>query len=66
MVDEDEYCIDVLTQISAASSALRAVALQLLEEHLGHCVAHAIESGGPQAQAKVREAAAAVERLVKS
>jgi DNA-binding FrmR family transcriptional regulator len=66
MVDEDTYCIDVLTQISAATSALRAVALELLEDHLGHCVAHAIESGGPEAQTKVREAAAAVERLVKS
>jgi DNA-binding FrmR family transcriptional regulator len=66
MVDEDSYCIDVLTQVSAATSALRAVALELLEDHLGHCVAHAIESGGPEAQAKVREASAAVERLVKS
>ena len=66
MVDEDSYCIDVLTQISAATSALRAVALELLEDHLGHCVAHAIESGGPEAQLKVREATAAVERLVKS
>lgn len=66
MVDEDKYCIDVLTQISAASSALRAVAVELLEDHLGHCVTHAIEAGGPDAQAKVREAAAAIERLVKS
>ncbi len=66
MVDEDKYCIDVLTQISAATSALRAVALELLEDHLGHCVANAVEAGGPDAQAKVREAAAAVERLVKS
>ena len=66
MVEEDQYCIDVLTQISAATSALRAVALGLLEDHLGHCVTHAIGKGGPGAQAKVREAAAAVERLVKS
>ena len=66
MVEEDQYCIDILTQISAATSALRAVAVELLEDHLGHCVAHAIEAGGPQGQAKVREAAAAVERLVKS
>jgi DNA-binding FrmR family transcriptional regulator len=66
MVDEDQYCIDVLTQISAASSALRAVALELLEDHLGHCVTHAIEAGGPDAQAKVREASAAIERLVKA
>lgn len=66
MVDEDQYCIDILTQVSAATSALRAVAVELLEDHLGHCVAHAIEEGGPDAQAKVKEAAAAVERLVKS
>ena len=66
MVDEDQYCIDILTQISAATSALRAVAVELLEDHLGHCVTHAIEDGGPNARAKVREAAAAVERLVKS
>lgn len=66
MVDEDQYCIDILTQISAATSALRAVAVELLEDHLGHCVTHAIEAGGPEAQEKVREAAAAVERLVKS
>ena len=66
MVDDDKYCIDILTQISAATSALRAVAIELLEDHLSHCVTHAIESGGPEAQAKVREAAAAVERLVKS
>jgi DNA-binding FrmR family transcriptional regulator len=66
MVDEDQYCIDILTQISAATSALRAVAVEMLEDHLGHCVTHAIESGGPEAREKVREAAAAVERLVKS
>jgi DNA-binding FrmR family transcriptional regulator len=66
MVDEDAYCIDVLTQVSATTKALQAVALELLEDHLGHCVTHAIEAGGPQAQEKVREAAAAVERLVRS
>jgi DNA-binding FrmR family transcriptional regulator len=66
MVEEDQYCIDVLTQISAATKALQSVALELLEDHLGHCVANAIESGGPDARAKIREAAAAVERLVKS
>ena len=66
MVEQDKYCIDILTQISAATSALRAVAVELLEDHLGHCVTHAIEEGGPNAQAKVREAVAAVERLVKS
>ena len=66
MVDEDAYCIDVLTQISATTKALQAVALELLEDHLGHCVAHAIEAGGPDAADKVREATAAIERLVKS
>ena len=66
MVEDDTYCIDVLTQISASTKALQAVALRLLEDHLGHCVAGAIEAGGPQAQEKVREAAAAIERLVKS
>jgi DNA-binding FrmR family transcriptional regulator len=66
MIDEDAYCIDVLTQISATTRALQAVAVELLEDHLGHCVTHAIESGGPDARDKVREAAAAVERLVRS
>jgi CsoR family transcriptional regulator, copper-sensing transcriptional repressor len=66
MVDEDVYCIDVLTQVSAVTRALQAVALGLLEDHLGHCVAHAVEHGGPEAEAKVKEAAAAVSRLVKS
>ena len=66
MVGEDAYCIDVLTQISATTRALQAVALELLEDHIGHCVAHAIEQGGPQAEDKVKEAAAAVGRLVRS
>jgi DNA-binding FrmR family transcriptional regulator len=66
MVDEDAYCIDVLTQISATTKALQAVALELLEDHLGHCVAHAIEAGGPEADEKVREASAAIARLVRS
>lgn len=66
MVDEDVYCIDVLTQVSATTRALQAVALQLLEGHLGHCVAEAVAAGGPDAAEKVREATAAIERLVKS
>jgi DNA-binding FrmR family transcriptional regulator len=66
MVDEDTYCIDVLTQISAASSALQAVALNLLDGHLGHCVADALASGGSEAEAKVAEASAAIARLVRS
>ena len=66
MVEEDTYCIDVLTQVSAATRALQAVALSLLEDHLRHCVSDAVASGGPEAAAKVREAAAAIERLVRS
>jgi CsoR family transcriptional regulator, copper-sensing transcriptional repressor len=66
MVEEDVYCIDVLTQVSAVTRALQAVALGLLEDHLGHCVTQAVEQGGPEAEAKVKEAAAAVSRLVRS
>ena len=66
MVDDDAYCIDVLTQISAATKALQAVALELLDEHLSHCVADAVAAGGDEAQAKVAEASAAIARLVKS
>ncbi|MGO8885596.1 MAG: metal-sensitive transcriptional regulator [Streptosporangiaceae bacterium] len=66
MVEDDVYCIDVLTQVSAVTRALQAVALGLLEDHLGHCVTEAIERGGPEAEEKVREAAAAISRLVKS
>jgi DNA-binding FrmR family transcriptional regulator len=66
MVEEDVYCIDVLTQVSAVTRALQAVALGLLEDHLGHCVTQAVAEGGPDAEEKVREAAAAISRLVKS
>lgn len=66
MIDEDKYCIDVLTQISAVNSAMRAVALNLLEEHLGHCVSHAVAEGGDEADAKLAEASAAIARLVRS
>ncbi len=66
MVDEDKYCIDILTQVSAATKALETVALQLLEDHLAHCVAEAAEAGGPVAQAKLAEATAAISRLVRS
>ncbi|HBW20390.1 MAG: metal-sensitive transcriptional regulator [Streptosporangiaceae bacterium] len=66
MVEDDTYCIDVLTQISAVTRALQAVAVGLLEDHLGHCVTQAIEQGGPDAEEKVREAAAAISRLVRS
>lgn len=66
MVEEDAYCIDVLTQVSAVTRALQSVALGLLEDHLGHCVAEALEQGGTEAEHKVQEAAAAVARLVRS
>ncbi|MEV5410911.1 metal-sensitive transcriptional regulator [Thermopolyspora sp. NPDC052614] len=66
MVDEDVYCIDILTQVSAATRALQAVALGLLEDHVRHCVADAIANGGPEAEAKVKEASAAIARLVRS
>ena len=66
MVDEDAYCIDILTQVSAATKALETVALQLLDDHLGHCVAEASREGGPVAQEKLHEASAAIARLVRS
>jgi len=66
MVDEDAYCIDVLTQISAATKALESVALELLGDHLAHCVRQAVAAGGPDADAKVAEARRAIERLVRS
>src|SRR6266536_3506317 len=58
MVGEDAYCIDVLTQISAATKALQSVALELLDDHLAHCVREAVTGGGPEADAKVAEASA--------
>jgi DNA-binding FrmR family transcriptional regulator len=66
MVDEDVYCIDVLTQVSAATRALESFALGLLDEHLSHCVSDAIAAGGSDADAKLREASAAISRLVRS
>ena len=66
MIEDDKYCIDVLTQISAVNSALQSVALGLLDEHLGHCVAEAVAEGGDQADAKLAEASAAIARLVRS
>jgi DNA-binding FrmR family transcriptional regulator len=66
MVENDTYCIDVLTQVSAATKALQAVALELLEDHLSHCVADATRAGGEEAEAKVREASEAIARLVRS
>ena len=66
MVDEDVYCIDILTQVSAVTKALESVALTLLEDHLGHCVAQATAEGGPVAEEKLREANAAIARLIRS
>jgi len=66
MVESDSYCIDVLTQVSAATKALESVALLLLDEHLAHCVAEAVVVGGETAEAKLKEASAAIARLVRS
>jgi DNA-binding FrmR family transcriptional regulator len=66
MVEQDTYCIDVLTQISAATRALESVALMLIDDHLKHCVAHAVAEGGDAADAKLKEASAAIARLVRS
>lgn len=66
MVEQDTYCIDVLTQVSAASRALESVALLMLDDHLSHCVAHAVADGGEVADEKLREASAAIRRMVRS
>jgi DNA-binding FrmR family transcriptional regulator len=66
MVEEDQYCIDILTQVSAATKALQAFSLGLLDEHLAHCVVDAARQGGPEADAKVKEASEAIARLVRS
>ncbi|MFC5719489.1 metal-sensitive transcriptional regulator [Streptomyces gamaensis] len=66
MVEEDTYCIDVLTQISATTAALQASALQLLDEHLGCCVTEAIGRGENEAREKVEEATRAIARLVRA
>ena len=66
MVQDDKYCIDILTQVSAATKALQSVALGLLEDHLAHCVTEAVAEGGQTADKKVREASDAIARLVRS
>jgi CsoR family transcriptional regulator, copper-sensing transcriptional repressor len=66
MVEADKYCIDVLTQVSATTRALQAVAVELLDDHLKHCVIEAAAQGGELAEEKVGEATAAITRLVKS
>ena len=66
MVEDDKYCIDILTQVSAATKALQSVALGLMEDHLSHCVTQAVAEGGDVATEKVREASDAIARLVRS
>jgi CsoR family transcriptional regulator, copper-sensing transcriptional repressor len=66
MVDEDRYCIEILGQVSAATKALQAVALELLDDHLAHCVSDAVRAGGDEATEKLHEASAAIGRLVRS
>ena len=66
MVEEEKYCIDILTQVSAMTSALQSVSLGLLNDHLHHCVLDAAAVGGPEAEAKLKEASDAIARLVRS
>ncbi|HET8960665.1 metal-sensitive transcriptional regulator [Nocardioides sp.] len=66
MVEEEKYCIDILTQVSAMTKALQSVALGLLDEHLSHCVVDAAREGGREADEKVKEASDAIARLVRS
>ena len=66
MIEDDKYCIDVLTQVSAVTKALQAVSLQLLDEHLAHCVVNAAAAGGDEAAEKIKEASDAIARLVRS
>ena len=66
MVDDDRYCIEILEQVSAATKALQAVALELLHDHLAHCVSAAVRQGGDEATEKLDEASAAISRLVRS
>ena len=66
MVEDEKYCIDILTQVSAMTSALQSVALGLLDEHLNHCVVRAAAAGGDEADSKIKEASEAIARLVRS
>ena len=66
MVEEEAYCIDILTQVSAMTRALQSVALGLLDEHLSHCVLESAATGGSQAESKVKEASEAISRLVRA
>ena len=66
MVEDDKYCIDVLTQVSAATKALQSVALGLLDDHMAHCLVDAARAGGPEQDVKLKEASDAIARLVRS
>jgi DNA-binding FrmR family transcriptional regulator len=66
MIEDDRYCIDVLTQVAAVTKALQSVSLGLFDDHLRHCVADAVAAGGDEADRKLTEATAAVQRLLKS
>ncbi|MBN9327388.1 MAG: transcriptional regulator [Cellulomonas sp. 73-145] len=66
MVEADAYCIDILTQVAAASRALQAVALGLLDDHMSHCLVEAARHGGELQDTRLREASAAIARLVRS
>jgi DNA-binding FrmR family transcriptional regulator len=66
MIEDDRYCIDILTQISAATKALQAVAVELMGDHLSSCVSEAVKAGGPEAKEKITEATDAIARLVRS
>ena len=66
MIEDDRYCIEVLDQISAVTRAMQSVALALLDDHLSHCVANAVAAGGSEKDAKLKEASAAINRLVRS
>jgi len=66
MIEQDKYCIDILTQVSAVSQAMQAVALRLLDGHLSYCVLDAARAGGPQQEAKLEEASDPIARLVRS
>ena len=66
MVESDKYCIDILTQVAAATRALQSFSLELLDEHMAGCVVNAAARGGTEAELKIREASEAIARLVRS
>ena len=66
MVEDEKYCIDILTQVSAATKALQALALSLLDDHMAHCLVDAARQGGAEQEQKLKEASEAIARLVKS